>query len=160
MTRALIAIACALGGCDLPGPAAPDAAIKAANAPVHSVDGGPARLVAVTLEGSLSLGGAPKGSVLVAVTDGPCFAAGTHYLAMAAPDHGAWRAQVFAPEGSLLRGCAAVLPGGQRKTAWIGRTAGEVRAAGVSPMVARALAIVVRREAEPLEVPTALGARF
>jgi hypothetical protein len=116
-------------------------------------------LVSATLEGKLSLGAAPKGGVLVAVTDGPCFAAGTHYLGLAAPARGSWRAQVFAPEGTLLQACAAVLPGGQRKTPWIGRSAGEVRAVGSAPIVARGLLLEVKREAQPVEVPAALGAR-
>lgn len=90
---------------------------------------------------------APAGSVLVALTDGPCFQLGTHYFtwAKAAPG-GGYLLEAFPPVGTPLEACAAVIEPGRDRLSWWGRSdRGTMAVEGRGRMVYQATDIPLRR---------------
>lgn len=153
-----------LCGCDSlpPAPAGPKPApvVRDAGAP-----GDPAAraVVPLSVTGTATLApsdaGAPAGRLLVALTDGPCFLPGTHYLALAWPSPGApFTVTAFPPRGSRLELCAALVENApmrrRRVRVWGRSERGPLVADGVRTRFA---GVDVTLSPRPVELPLPEG---
>lgn len=101
---------------------------------------------------------APSGQLLVALTDGPCFQPGTHYLtwAKAAPG-GNFLLDIFPPVGTPLEACGAVVEPGKSRISWWGRAdRGTMDVQGRGRIVYQGTDIPLRRGPD-VPVPAGLG---
>ncbi len=153
-------LALLLAACDTiapaPAPSAPRTTV-ARPPDAGARDLAPPSLVEVEVRGTVDAAGAPPGKLVVVLTDGPCFAIGSHYIgAMPAKPGRPYSLEVFPPRGTRLDVCAALVTGPERVTPWHGRAdkaplvavgEGDVRFDGVDIRLARG---------EPVTVPSTL----
>lgn len=141
--------------------AAPDPAPTAKVVPAPRLaPGATASVMQVQVSGRVVLPrDAPAGPVLVALTDGPCFQLGTHYLTWTrAAASGGYLLETFPPVGTSLEACAAVMEPGRDRLSWWGRAdRGAMPIEGRGRMVLSGTDIPLRRGPD---VPLPVGLRL
>ena len=146
-------------GCDSlpPAPASSDGLLRTPRPPTTPPDMALPALVGMELSGRVTAPAVPAGRLVVLVTDGPCFRAGTHYHGDARPSaDGSWATQVFPPSGTHVEVCAALIPAGTRSTAWWARAAqGPWTAQGRSRMKIAGIDLTISR-ADEVTVPSGI----
>lgn len=150
----LVAVSCKWLAPPPPPTAAPPPDLAAARPPDLA---GPPALAHVQLRGTVAAAGLPAGPILVVLSDGPCFAAGTHYVATGLVKAGAaYRLDAFPPVGSTLDLCAALVVQGRRKTPFFARAAkAPLILAGRAGVTLDGVDIALRR-GPPINVPEGL----
>ena len=126
---ALLFLALSPGACESfppappPPPSLPPPKPAPPPPPVKVDAAGPPPLVHVTIRGKVEVPPGAGGSILLVVTDGPCFLPGTHYLATRTVKPGPYSVDLFPPLGSRLEVCATVVNSAVRTTPYLGRGA-------------------------------------
>jgi hypothetical protein len=104
--------------------------------------------------------GAPRGRLLVALMDGPCFQPGSHYLALTQPEpDGRYQMTAFPPVGTRLEACGVLVEPLRAGASFWGRAErGTMPVQGRGRMVYESTDVQLRRGPD-VQVPATIRTR-